>query len=69
MPKTEGRTAIEGTVAEAITRRGEHTRPGEAAHLAQAERSIWVDACLERLEGKALREAFYERLELISPSS
>ena len=68
MLNTEGRTAIEGTVAEAITRRGEHSRPGEAAHPTQAERSDWVEAYLERLEGKALREAYYERLERISPS-
>jgi hypothetical protein len=69
MPNSESRTAIEGTVAEEITSRGEHSRPGEAAHPTQAERSVWVEAYLERLEGKALREAFYERLERISPSS
>jgi multidrug resistance efflux pump len=69
MPNTEVRIAIEGTLAEAITRRGEHSRPGKAVHPTQDERSVWVDACLERLEGKALREAFYERLEHISPSS
>ena len=35
------------------------------AHPAEAERSgcAWIEACLERLEGKELRESFYERLE------
>ena len=35
------------------------------AHPAEAERSdcAWIKACLERLEGKELRESFYERLE------
>ena len=56
-------------MAEAITRRAERSRPGGAAHPTQAERSVWVEAYLERLEGKALREAYYERLELDSPSS
>jgi multidrug resistance efflux pump len=50
MPNTEVRIAIEGTLAEAITRRGEHARPGKAVHPTQDERSVWVDSCLERLE-------------------
>jgi hypothetical protein len=50
MPNTEVRIAIEGTLAEAITRRGEHARPSKAVHPTQDERSVWVDSCLERLE-------------------
>ncbi len=71
MPTPKGRTANTGTVAEAVISRGEHPRTDDAAHPAQAERGscAWVEAYLERLEGKELREAFYERLELASPPS
>jgi hypothetical protein len=71
MPTPKGRTTITGTVAEAVTNRGEHSRTGGAAHPTQAEGSgcAWIEAYLERLDGKELREAFYERLELASRSS
>ena len=63
MSNTEGRKAV--TRTEAVTSRGEISRPGYTARPADAERSdcAWIEACLERLEGKELRESFYERLD------
>jgi hypothetical protein len=51
-----------------VTSRGETSRTTNTAHPAQAERSgcAWIEAYLERLEGKELRETFYERLECAS---
>jgi hypothetical protein len=63
MSNTEGRKTV--TRTEAVTSRGETSRPGYTARPTEAERSdcAWIEACLERLEGKELRESFYERLE------
>jgi hypothetical protein len=68
MPTTKGRTTAMGRAAEAVTSRGESSRSGNTAYPAQAERSgcAWIGAHLERLEGKELREVFYERLERAS---
>ena len=63
MSNTEGRKTV--TRTEAVTSRVETSRPGYTARPAEAERSdcAWIKACLE---GKELRESFYERLERAS---
>jgi hypothetical protein len=69
MSTTTGRGTV--TAAGAAKSRGETSKTGTTAHPAQAERSgrTWIEAYLERLEGKELRETFYERLEDASFSS
>lgn len=69
MSTTTGRATAAG--AEATKSRREASRTDNAEHPAQAERSscAWIDAYLERLAGKELRETFYERLEDASFSS